>query len=426
MSNHPLDLSRRDLLKLSAAGVLGAGMSGWLNVLAARAAQAPQQSCHKRCILLWMDGGPSHKDTFDPKPGTDNSGPFRPIDTSVPGIQISENFPRFARLMQHAAILRGMSTLEGAHPRARYHLHTGYREGQGGLVYPSLGAIVAKEIGDPDFALPNFVSIGNRSYGSGFLGPRHQPLVVNDPTRGVENLRPLTNGTRFEGRVGLLEEMEQGFYHTYRSEAGTAHQTTYRRAVQLMQSREARAFDLSQEPAATRAAYGETRFGDSCLLARRLIEVGVSFVEVTLGGWDTHQNNNNRVRQLSAQVDPAMSALVEDLRQRGLLDDTLVVWMGEFGRTPRLNNRGGQPGRDHYPRAWSTVLVGGGIRGGQVVGRTDVEGATVVEGRVTAIDFMATVCRVLGIDYNRMNNTPIGRPIRIVERGATPVGALFS
>jgi uncharacterized protein (DUF1501 family) len=219
--------------------------------------------------------------------------------------------------------------------------------------------------------------------------------------------------------------MEQGFYRTHRSEAATAHQTTYRRAVQLMHSREAQAFNLAQETAATRTAYGDTRFGDSCLLARRLIESGVSFVEVTLNGWDTHQNNNNRVRDLSAQVDPAMSALVTDLQQRGLLNDTLVVWMGEFGRTPRLNQRGAQPGRDHYPRAWSTVLIGGGILGGQVVGRTDAEGATVVEGRVTAIDFMATVCRALGIDYNRMNNTPIGRPIRIVERGATPVASLF-
>jgi hypothetical protein len=421
-------LSRRDLLKLSAAAVSAGCFSGWLNVLAARAAQAPaaQQARHKRCVLLWMNGGPSHKDTFDPKPGTDNSGPFRPIATSVPGVQISELFPRFAQQMQHAAILRGMSTLEGAHPRAQYHLHTGYREGQGGVVYPSIGALVAKEIGNPDFALPNFVSVGGRSFGSGFLGPRHQPLVINDPTRGVENLRPLVDGTQFESRVGLLDEMEQGFYRTFHSEAGTSHQTTYRRAVQLMQSREARAFDLSQETAATRTAYGDTRFGDSCLLARRLIETGVSFVEVTLGGWDTHQNNNTRVRQLCAQVDPAMSSLVSDLQQRGLLNDTLVVWMGEFGRTPRMNQRGAQPGRDHYPRAWSTVLVGGGIRGGQVIGRTDAEGATVVDGRVSAIDFMATICRALGIDYNRMNTTGNGRPIRIVERGATPVAGLFS
>jgi uncharacterized protein DUF1501 len=424
MLKDKIDLSRRDLLKLATAGAMGGCMSGWLNVLAARAAQSPQAR-HKRCILLWMDGGPSHKDTFDPKPGTANSGPFRPIATSVPGIQISENFPQFARHMQHAAILRGMSTAEGAHGRARYYMHTGYREGQGGLVYPSLGALVAKEIGNPESPLPNFVSVGGRGFGSGFLGARHQPLVVNDPTRGVENLRPLVSGTQFENRVGLLEEMEQGFFRTYGSESGSAHQTTYRRAVHLMQSREARAFDLSQETAATRTAYGNTRFGDSCLLARRLVEVGVSFVEVTLGGWDTHQNNNERVRRLCGQVDPAMSTLVTDLQQRGLLNDTLVVWMGEFGRTPRLNQRGAQPGRDHYPRAWSTVLVGGGIHGGQVVGRTDAEGATVTDRRVSAIDFMATVCRVLGVDQDRMNTTPAGRPIRIVERGANPVRELF-
>jgi hypothetical protein len=420
--NPGLDFSRRDLLKLSAAGVLGVSMSGWLDVLAARAAETRAQ--HKRCILLWMDGGPSHKDTFDLKPGTANGGPYRPITTSVPGIQISEHFPRFARLMQHAAIIRSMSTLEGAHPRAKYHLHTGYREGVGGLVYPSLGAIVSKEIGNPDSPLPNFVSVGNRSYGSGFLGPRHQPLIINDPNRGVENLRPLVASGQFDRRVGLLEEMEAGFNRTHGAAMGTAHRTTYQRAVTLMRDRGARAFDLSQEPASSRTAYGSSRFGEGCLLARRLVEAGVSFVEVTLGGWDTHQNNFARVRTLSQQVDPAMSQLVTDLRDRGLLDSTLVIWMGEFGRTPRINARGAQPGRDHYPRAWSTVLVGGGIRGGQVVGRTDAEGAVVTERPVSAIDFMATVCRILGIDYTRMNQTPIGRPIRVVERGATPISGL--
>jgi hypothetical protein len=420
--NPGLDFSRRELLKLSAAGVLGVSMSGWLDVLATRAAETRVR--HKRCILLWMDGGPSHKDTFDLKPGTTNGGPYRPINTSVPGIQISEHFPRFAQLMQHAAIIRSMSTLEGAHPRAKYHLHTGYREGVGGLVYPSLGAIVSKEIGNQDSPLPNFVSIGNRSYGSGFLGPRYQPLIINDPNRGVENLRPLVAAGQFERRVGLLEEMEAGFNRTHGAGMGTAHRTTYQRAVTLMRDRGARAFDLSQEPASARTAYGGSRFGEGCLLARRLIEAGVSFVEVTLGGWDTHQNNFARVRTLSGQVDPAMSQLVTDLRDRGLLDSTLVIWMGEFGRTPRINARGAQPGRDHYPRAWSTVLVGGGIRGGQVIGRTDAEGAVVTERPVSAIDFMATVCRVLGIDYTRQNQTPIGRPIRVVERGATPISGL--
>ncbi|HTU90767.1 MAG TPA: DUF1501 domain-containing protein, partial [Gemmataceae bacterium] len=173
------------------------------------------------------------------------------------------------------------------------------------------------------------------------------------------------------------------------------------------------------------AAYGSGRFGYGCLLARRLIESGVSFVEVTLGGWDTHQNNFERVKQLSHQCDPAMAALVHDLKQRGLLDTTLIVWMGEFGRTPRINQRGAKPGRDHYPRAWSTLLIGGGIKGGQVIGKTDKEGASVVERPISALDFLATVCELLGINWKKQNNTPIGRPIRIVDKGANPIKELL-
>jgi len=412
-------LTRRDALKLSAAGVLGASMSGWLDILAVRAAEAKAKT--KSVILLWMDGGPTHKDTFDLKPGTEHGGPFKPIQTSAPGVEISEHFPRVAHVMHHGVVLRGMSTGEGAHGRARYYLHTGYREGVGGVVHPSIGSIVSKEIGDPDFPLPNFVSIGSRSYGSGYLGARHQPLVVNDPARGVENLRALVDTKQFQNRVTLLDEMEEGFFRTYKAESINAHRTMYGRAVELMQSAQAKAFDLSLEPSASRAAYGGTRFGDSCLLARRLVETGVKFVEVTLGGWDTHTNNFERVKTLSAQVDPAMAALVNDLKTRGMLDSTLVIWMGEFGRTPRINNRGAQPGRDHYPRAWSSVMFGGGIKGGQVVGKTDKEGATVVERPISGLDFLATVCTILGIDYKKEYMTNNKRPIKIVDKGAKPV-----
>jgi uncharacterized protein (DUF1501 family) len=192
-----------------------------------------------------------------------------------------------------------------------------------------------------------------------------------------------------------------------------------------MQSREAKAFDLALEPAASRAAYGSSKFGDGCLLARRLVETGVSFVEVTLGGWDTHQNNFERVKTLSGQVDAAAGALVHDLKQRGLLDSTLVVWMGEFGRTPKINSRGPKPGRDHYPRAWTSVLLGGGIKGGQVIGRTDKEGATVEERPVSATDFLATVCEALGIDYLKQNVAPNGRPLRIVDKEARPIKELL-
>ena len=415
-------LSRREFFKLSAAGVSALSLSGWMNVLARAAAGIR----HKACILLWMDGGPSHKDTFDLKPGTANAGEFKPIPTSVPGVEISEHFPKLAKLMHHGALLRGMSTGEGAHGRAKYYLHTGYKEGVGGLVYPSLGSIASNEIGKPDFPLPNFVSVGNRSYGAGFLGARHQPLVVNDPARGVENLRPLVGEGQFNDRVGLLEEMESAFHREYKAGTGAAHRTTYQRAVTLMQSKEAKAFDLSRESAATREAYGATKFGEGCLLARRLVETGVSFVEVGLGGWDTHQDNFDRVKRLSGTVDPAMSALIGDLKERGLLDTTLVIWMGEFGRTPKINSRGAKPGRDHYPRAWTSALFGGGVKGGQVVGKTDAEGAAVVERPVSTVDFMATVCKLLNIDYTKKYNTSLGRPIRVVDKGERPVSELFA
>jgi uncharacterized protein (DUF1501 family) len=416
-------LSRRDFMKLSAAGVGAASLSGWMGVLAARAAESSAK--HKACILLWMDGGPSHKDTFDMKPGTADAGDFKPIQTATSGIEISEHFPQFAKLTDDAAFLRGMTTGEGAHGRARYYMHTGYKEGQGGLVYPSMGSIVSAELGKPDFPLPNFVGVGQRTFGAGFLGPQHQPLIVNDPARGVENLKPFVGDGEFDDRMGLLEEMEQAFTKEYKTPVGTAHNTTYEKAVQLMKSKEAKAFDLSNEPAKAREAYGSTKFGDGCLLARRLVETGVSFVEVNLGGWDTHQDNFDRVKSLSGQVDPAMSSLIRDLKDRGMLDDTLVIWMGEFGRTPKINTRGAKPGRDHYPRAWTTVMVGGGIKGGQAVGKTDKEGAAVEERPISGLDFLATVCKVLGVDYTKQNQTPIGRPIRIVDKGANPVKALF-
>jgi uncharacterized protein (DUF1501 family) len=417
-------MNRRHLMKLAAAGVCGFSASNWLDVLAARASE--QQARTKNCILLWMAGGPSHKDTWDLRPGTEQGGPFRQIQTAVNGIQISEHFPQFARLTNHAAIIRSMSTPEGAHARASYNMHTGYREGQGGIVYPSMGSIVSKELGDEASALPSFVSVGQGRYGSGFLGARHQPLIVNDPARGVENLRTGLAEGQFNSRVNLLDELEQGFHSTHNAAAAQAHRTTTSRAVTLMRDAGTRAFDISLEPAANRAAYGTSKFGEGCLMARRLIETGVKFVEVTLGGWDTHQNNFERVRQLSAQVDPGMSALVRDLKDRGRLDDTLVIWMGEFGRTPRINQRGAQPGRDHYPRAWSCVMTGGGIKGGQVIGRTDAEAAAVVERPVSTFDFMATVCRALGIDYNKQNHAPNGRPIRIVDRPANPITQLFA
>ncbi len=414
-STRLLDKTRRDFLRLTAAGVFAPTLSGWLPILA-KAAESGRKGRAKSCILLWMDGGPSHKDTFDLKPDSKGAGEFKPIKTNVPGIQISEHLPKLAGVMNHGVLVRGMSTPEGAHARAKYLGHTGYREGQGGLIYPSIGSIVSKEVGDPNSSLPNYVAISGRSYGSGFLGPKHQPLIITDPNRGVEDLKSAATASQFQNRVGLLEAMERAFHREYRADAIQDHQTTYQRAVRLMQSQEAKAFDLSNEPAASRAKYGTGRFADGVLMARRLVEVGVPFVEVSLGGWDTHQDNFNRVKSLSAQIDTPIAALISDLRDRGLLDTTLVIWMGDFGRTPNINARGANPGRDHYPRAWTLALWGGGTRGGTVVGKTDKEGASVVERPTSAQDFLATVCELMGIDYTKKNETPNGRPVQIVEK----------
>jgi hypothetical protein len=388
-----------------------------------------------------MAGGPSHIDTFDPKPEAPANirGEFRATETSVSGIRISEHFPRFAKLMQHAAILRGMCTQESDHKLATYNLHTGYRNRGGAVAYPSLGAIVAKELGKRDVALPNFVTIGRgpqEALSAGFLGPDNQPLSVNDPVRGLDFVEPAGAPERFERQVELLRGFDAAFHNQYGSAADETHQSAIDRSVRLMNSEQKQAFDLSREPASIRAMYGPPAsapaarrtsggkmrgggepagtFGQACRLARRLVEAGVPFVEVVMGdgvGWDTHRDNFPRVSALSLECDAAMAALVTDLKSRGLLDTTLVVWMGEFGRTPQCT--GG--GRNHWSRAWSSVLIGGGIKGGQVVGRTDRDGANVVERPISVPDFLGTVCTILGVDYKRKNYPPgVDRPIPIV------------
>jgi len=429
--------SRRAFVHRLTAGAL-VSASGWLEVLAARAAPTPP----KACILLYMAGGPSHIDTFDPKPDAPDNvrGDFKPIQTAVQGVQISEHFPRLAKLMKHVAILRGMSTGEGEHGRAQYLTHTGYQRGAGGLLHPSLGAIVSAELGKADFPLPNVVAIYGGGppnpdpfHGPGFLGPRHQPLVVRDVARGVENLNPLENAGTFENRYSLLEEMQRSFAGNHSAPAVQGQSTTVERTVRLMRASQAKAFNLSEEPGAVREAYGKTKFGDACLMARRLVEVGVPFVEVQQGGWDTHGFGGNAtnagafrvIRDLSIPNDTALAALIDDLDTRGLLDSTLIIWMGEFGRTP-IVGRQGLGGRDHFPHAWSTLLVGGGIKGGQVIGKTDKTAAAVEERPISIYDFMATICKILGIDYTKANDSPGGRPVRIVDKkNEKPIAELF-
>jgi hypothetical protein len=424
-----MSATRRGLLRLAATGMGASFAANWFSLLAAHSASAADAGTRRKsCILLWMNGGPSHLDTFDLKPDAAERGEIQPIATSVPGIDVSEHFPQFARQMQHAAILRSMSTVEADHDRGRVLMHTGFRQSNGGVRRPSLGAIVSAELGEAGFLLPNFVvcGLGNERLDpsfSGFLGPEHRGLIVPQVTKGLEDLRPAVTTGELDDRLKLWSRLEDAFRSSSRAPAAEAHGANYRSAVALMRSDQAQTFDVSQEPAEVRTRYGASEFGQGCLMARRLVEAGVPFVEVVLGGWDTHQNNFPQVKRLSSEVvDPAMSALIADLADRRLLDSTLVIWMGEFGRTPKVNE---QAGRDHYARAWSTVLMGGGVRGGQVIGRTDRDGAAVVERPVSPADFVATVCALLGIDTKRIFDGPGGRTIPLLDGGAQPIGELL-
>ncbi len=441
--NRPFpELTRRQLMRLAAVGALGASASGWIEALAAEAATNPSR--RKSCILLWMSGGPSQTDTFDPKPGHANSGPFKPIQSAVPTLMLGPHLPKLAKQAKDLAIVRSMSSKEGDHGRATYYLRTGYLP-QGPVRYPTLGSLVANELDSESAELPGFVSISPvrainaAAFSSGFLGPKCAPLNVGErglaggPDGGAPSLRvedleiPRGIGRpRADERLELMQTLGSEFVASRSGGPTSSHQSAYRRAVKMMRSSAAKAFELDEEPAAVQDAYGRNPFGQGCLLARRLVERGVPFVEVTLSsvdgnnglGWDTHAQNFDAVEKLCGVLDAGWATLMNDLRSRGLLDSTLIVWMGEFGRTPKINE---QAGRDHFPNAWSTVLAGGGIHGGQAIGNTGADGEEVKDRPVQVPDLLATVVKSLGIDPGKQNVVDNGRPIRIVDLKAKPI-----
>ncbi|MBI1344871.1 DUF1501 domain-containing protein [bacterium] len=428
-------------------GLGGVGDSSWFSAFAAQAATAAAQNS-RHCILLWMSGGPAQTDTFDLKPGHANGGEFREIDTKTPGLRWSEHLPKLAQHSEHLAVLRGLSTGEGDHGRGTYLMRTGHPP-LGPVAYPSIGASLSHELEQPDRSIPGYVSIGAfralnpEAFGSGFLGARYSPLyvaasdmpgsVVNN-SQGfaelrVQSLDPIAGITdaRRDRRLALWQGLQNDFLSGNRGAAARSHHTVYEGALRLMNSREADAFQLSKETVEDRDRYGRGAFGQGCLLARRLVERGVSFVEVSLGtssggvGWDTHVDGFNSIKTLSAELDAGWSALIADLKDRGLLESTTILWMGEFGRTPRINTTAG---RDHYPDAWSAVLAGGGIAGGQVYGRTSDDGQSVVDGQVSAGDLLSTLCRAVGLPPRPTLTGPEGRPIPIAE--GTPIQAVLS
>jgi hypothetical protein len=374
------------------------------------------------CIVLWLNGGPSHVDTFDPKPGAPGGGPFRAIPTRARGTQLTELFPHLAEHANQLAVLRGMTTKEGNHQRARFLGHTGYAPNPT-VEHPAFGAWVCSRRETRQHDLPAFVSIAGPSAGGGFLGVQRGPFVVPEagaPPANV-NAPARVDGARLEQRRAALSFLEGRFAVEVGDPKVASRRAVYDEAAHLMGSPSLPAFDLSSEPKATVQAYGDSDFGRGCLLARRLVEKGVRFVEVQLDGWDTHKDNFNRTKRLAGQLDPAAAALLGDLDARHLLAKTLVVVMGEFGRTPVVN---GDEGRDHHPKAWSVLLAGGGIRGGVVHGKTDATGDSVVEAPTRVADLFATMGTLLGLNPDETVQTKVGRPISVTDSGQ-PIRAIM-
>jgi uncharacterized protein (DUF1501 family) len=412
---------RRDFLKCSAAASFAAGGLSWTNRIAAAADDLRERGM--ACILLWMNGAPSQFETWSPLEDHANAGETKAIDTGVPGIRIAENLPHCAKIAHELAIIRSVTSKEGNHQRATYLLHHGYLP-MGGVKHPTLGANVADQIGDAASELPSFVQIGGRlpnSGGGGLLGVDFDPLVLQSATRPPANTTPSAERGRFDRRLRLLASLEAAYAASGGEQVVADQQKLRQRASDMIHSPRMEAFDLDREPPELRAAYGQSDFAAGCMMARRLVERGVTFVEVASRGWDTHQDNFNRHRDLCGQVDQPTAQLIDDLKQRGMLERTLVIWMGEFGRTPNINPNAG---RDHYPRAFSVVLAGGGVRGGQVIGRVDVSGSEVIERPVMVTDLFRSVYYALGIDADFENVSSNGRPIKLVDGGAV-VSELF-
>ena len=416
--NSELGVSRRDLLRMGAVGLTATCTAPWFNVLTARAATAAKAGEKtKSCILVWLVGAPPQSLTFDIKDHSE----IKAISTAASGVKISEHFGKLAKVMKDVSLLRGMRTSDSNHGSARYLMHTGFRKGQNAVTHPVLGSIVSNRLGDPNSDLPNFISVGSPSFNgftAGHLGPKFAPIRVDDTAHGLSDLAPTGSLAEFDKKSSLLDELNTAFHTDHMAPSVQAHQVTLERANKLMHTSKTKAFDLSAEPAAVKAAYGSSKLSDQFLLARRLVESGVKFVEIRQGGWDVHKDTVPKTKKLSEELDTPLAALLSDLKQRGMLDSTLVIVMGEFGRNP-------QNGSSHFSRAWTSVLAGGGLKNGRAIGDTGKSGGTVEERPISPGDFMATVCKTLGIDSAKEWITPQGRPVPVVAKGSTPVSELF-
>jgi hypothetical protein len=421
LGNLRIGMNRRQWLGTASLGAAGlAANMSQLEILGQGALAEELQRQQKSVILLWLAGGASQLETWDPKPGRPTGGPFSKIQTCIPGIEISELLPKMASRLHETAIIRSLNTKIADHGQAYQLMDTG-RINEPGVQFPHLGAIIARELAALDSRVPDYVemytSTEGRSKGSaGFLGARYNPMfltesMIPENLRMHESMQELDHQERAE----LQSFLSRQFTGQVRNHVVDSHATAYQRVRGLMACDHL--FDIEREPQAMRDHYGPTQFGEQCLAARRLVEAGVPFVKVARAWWDSHGQNFETHRELCADLDHVMAALLDDLRQRGMLDNTLVITLGEFGRTPQIN---GSLGRDHFASAWSCTLSGCGIRGGTLYGKTDDDGQTVVEGQASSGDLFATIFAALGIDHEK--EYMLGsRPIPIADFGSKPI-----
>jgi hypothetical protein len=414
-------LNRRGFLGAAATGTaaLAADMTV-LDLLKNPALAKEVKRKQKSVILLWLAGGASQLETWDPKPGRPTGGPYRPIQTAASGVQISELLPKMSQRMKETAIIRSLNTRIADHGGGASLMETGKRK-EAGFLHPDLGAICARELGRADSRVPDYVSMytsteGRRKGTSGFLGSRYAPMFLSDNMVPLNIKRPKgLSDTDHRERGELRSLLAKRFSKGRNSHVVGSHNSAYERVRGIMSSETL--FDISKEPKKIINQYGPTQFSEQCLIARRLVEAGVPYVKVARAWWDSHGQNFETHRELCADLDHSMSTLLDDLKQRGMLENTLVITLAEFGRTPRIN---GSLGRDHFANAWSTSLSGCGIKGGTVYGATDKDGQTVADGEIKSGDLFATIFEALGIGYKKEYHLG-ARPVPITDFGCKPI-----
>ena len=420
--------TRRTFLSGVAQSMLGVGAAASFGPNAVAQAlwqdpQGPQKpivlgpATAKHVIYLFMQGGMSHVDLLDPKPGAKTQGPNTPIATRADGIMLGQYLPNLANHMDKACVINSLSSTQGAHAQAQYMMRTSY-ELRGTIQHPSTGAWCQRMAGRHNQTLPGHVIIGGGADtpGAGFFPAAYEPVPIGDPDDGLKNAsRPKgVSETRFQKRLKMLQNLDKQFGEKHKQLSVNSYTQAYSDAVKLMRSNDLTAFDIDQEPESLKAAYGNSKFGSGCLLARRLVEHGVRYVEVMSGGWDTHSENFDRLEQLVPPIDQALSALLADLDARGLLQDTMVVLASEFGRTPDIDE---DNGRNHYPKAFSALLAGGGVRGGTRYGKTDKEGREVISDPMSIPDLNATIAYACGLPTDHVLTSPSGRPFKVGDKG---------